>query len=91
MKKILLIALTIVFSITLGTFIFLNIKTKSLIKENSKLKKEINTITTSNTIIKEENTTYKEKIDSIKKEKENILKEEEVWKETKEKLEKALA
>lgn len=91
MKKILIIFLTIIFSSILGIYIFLNYKTNSLIKDNSKLKEEINNITSNNTIIKEENTTNKERIDNIKKDKEKILKEEKVWKETKEKLEKALS
>ena len=91
MKKVLLIIITILFSVTLGIFIFLNIKTNSLVKDNSKLDKEINNITSSSTTIKEENTINKDRIDSIKKDKENLLKEEEVWKETKEKLVKALS
>ena len=91
MKKVLLIILTILFSITLGIFIFLNIKINPLVKDNNKLEKEINNITSNNSTIKEENTINKDRIDSIKKDKENILKEEEVWKETKEKLVKALS
>ena len=91
MKKVLLIILTILFSITLGIFIFLNIKINPLVKDNNKLEKEINNITSNNSTIKEENTINKDRIDSIKKDKENLLKEEEVWKETKEKLVKALS
>jgi len=91
MKKVLLIIITILFSVILGIFIFINIKTNSLVKDNSKLDKEINNITSSSTTIKEENTINKDRIDSIKKDKENLLKEEEVWKETKEKLVKALS
>lgn len=91
MKKVLLIILTILFSITLGIFIFLNIKTNSLVKDNNKLEKEMDNIASNNSTIKEENTINKDRIDSIKKDKENILKEEEVWKETKEKLVKALS
>lgn len=91
MKKVLLISLTIILSITLGIFIFFTYKSNSLSKENKTLKEEIDNITSSSTTIKEENTINKDRIDSIKKDKENILKEEEVWKETKEKLVKALS
>ena len=91
MRKILLVILTFVFSITLGIFIFFTYKSNTLSKENNKLKEKIDNITSNNTTSKEENTNNKDRIDSIKKDKENILKEEEIWKETKEKLVKALS
>lgn len=91
MRKILLVILTFVFSITLSIFIFFTYKSNTLSKENNKLKEKIDNITSNNTTIKEENTNNKDRIDSIKKDKKNILKEEEVWKETKEKLVKALS
>lgn len=86
MKKFLLIIFTLLFSITLAAFVFLEFKNKELRKENKYLEEEIESTINNTNTIKEENNTYKEEIDNIKNEKESVLKEEEIWKETKEKL-----
>ncbi len=49
MRKILLVILTFVFSITLGIFIFFTYKSNTLSKENNKLKEKIDNITSNNT------------------------------------------
>ncbi len=91
MKKFLIISLTILFSISLSIFIFLEFKNSSLKRENKEIKKEISIVSNNNNLIKEENDEYEEKINSLKVEKESIIKEVNIWKETKEKIEKALS
>ena len=91
MKKFFIIFSIIVFSFVLSAFIFLQFKNNCLKKDNNNLNKDITSISDNNTLLSEENKEYEENINGLKSEKENIIKEVNIWKETKEKVEKALS
>ena len=91
MKKLVIISLTVLFSIVLSLFIFFYVKTNDLKIKNKNLENEITVLSDENKMLNEENTEYEQKVNNLKTEKEASIKEVNIWKETKEKIEKALS
>ena len=91
MKKILFGLLLVIFSITLGCFTMLEFKIGLIKKESINLENDIKQLSNNYDILKEENLKYEEEINTLKEEKKELIKEDEIWKEMKEKIEKALS
>lgn len=91
MKKLALIISIVIFSISLSAFAVLETRVRNIDVSNKKLTEKVNSLTDNNEQSKKENEEYEEKISNLKNDKISEIKEEEIWKETKEKLEKAIS
>ncbi|MBQ3297552.1 MAG: hypothetical protein IJG97_01965 [Bacilli bacterium] len=88
MKKLLMITVVV---ICISCCIYTSIMLNNTKKENTKLKKNIQTITTKIDKITNDNTLYTEELDKLKKKNQSKDKELIIWEKAKEKLKKALS
>ena len=88
MKKLLMITVVV---ICISCCIYTSIMLNNTKKENTKLKKNIQTITTKIEKITNDNTIYTEELDKLKKKNQSKDEELMIWEKAKEKLKKALS
>ncbi len=88
MKKLLMITVVV---ICISCCIYTSIMLNNTKKENTELKKNIQTITTKIDKITNDNTIYTEELDKLKKKNQSKDEELMIWEKAKEKLKKALS